>query len=262
MSAQQNTLELYDTHTHLDFAEFDGCRASLVEEIARAGVSRLLVPSIDKASWDRVAELQRQYSQVSAAYGLHPLFVERHSLEDVQLLKRYILARRSEVAAVGEIGLDASAPHMALQCQLFERQLELAQHFSLPVLLHSRKTHSQILSYLSRYSAVSGVIHAFSGSAELLAQYVKKHFMIGVGCVITWVSAIKTREAISRAPLSSLLLETDSPDMRVQGLPKDSLASPVDVRTVFSALCEIRSESPEELAEALKYNADCLLFKV
>jgi TatD DNase family protein len=260
--AQQSHFELYDTHTHLDFAEFDLCRATLIERCVRAGISRLLVPSIDRASWAKVAELQGQYSQISAAYGLHPLFVERHSLEDIRRLKKFVLARRSAVSAIGEIGLDASAPNMALQCQLFEGQLELAQYLELPVLLHARKTHSQILSYLTKYSELSGVIHAFSGSAELLSQYVRKGFMVGVGCVITWASARKTRDAISRAPLTSLLLETDSPGMRVQGLSEGSVASPLDVLEIFSALCRIRKESPEELAKALKSNADRMLFEV
>lgn len=251
--------ELYDTHCHLDFAEFDDCRDFVLEACQQANITKVLIPSVQSVSWGRVQDLAKKKAQLFYALGLHPLFIKSHTLTDLEALCERARMRPEGLVAIGEIGLDATAPDMPFQQVLFDAQLTLAEAMSLPVIMHARRTHAQILSSLKKVS-VSGVIHAFSGSVELLNQYVSKGIAIGVGCVITWPSAEPTRAAIRQAPLGSLVLETDSPDMRVSSRERSEVGSPLDICQVFSALCDVRPEPPEILAQALKKNADRVFF--
>jgi TatD DNase family protein len=251
--------ELYDTHCHLDFSEFDGVREDLLVLCCQKNISRLIVPAVGRNTWQNVQALANRSQQVYYALGIHPMFVQGHSIDDLKHLEDLVDGGSKKLVAIGEIGLDAQAGNLELQRMLFSGQLALASECNLPVIMHARRTHSQILSELKKFR-LSGVIHAFSGSEELLGQYINKGVSIGVGCVITWPSAHRTRDAVSKAPLSSLVLETDSPDMRVSHKPSLQPGSPLDVRDVFQALCNIRSESPECLASALRQNADRIFF--
>jgi TatD DNase family protein len=252
--------ELYDTHCHLDFSEFEDSRDVLLEACYRERVSKLLVPSVSRNSWSKVQGLTNSKVELSYALGLHPLFIEEHYLTDLESLANLISLQPEGLVALGEIGLDADAGKKEFQEELFVSQLELAEEYSLPVIMHARRTHSSILSFLKQ-RRVEGVIHAFSGGEELLKQYIAKGVYIGVGCVITWPSAKKTRASIAKAPIDRLVLETDSPDMKVYGVKDGQLGSPLAVRDVFSALCEIRKEEPDVLAAALRQNADRLFFQ-
>ena len=251
--------ELYDTHCHLDFSEFEGSHKALLESCCQDNITKLLVPSVAKASWEKLSQLVGRHAGLSYALGLHPLFIGQHSLSDLDELRNLIANKPDRLVALGEIGLDADAANKAFQEELFAKQLGLAADHNLPVIMHARRTHSQILSHLKKVK-IEGVIHAFSGGEELLKQYLTKGIRIGVGCVITWPSAKRTRKSIANAPIDSLLLETDSPDMRVYGGKDKAFGTPLAVRQVFSTLCKIRPESPDVLAEALRDNADRMFF--
>jgi TatD DNase family protein len=186
--------------------------------------------------------------------GLHPFFIDEHSdndLAELELwLNRMVVSDDSRLVAIGEIGLDASCAQMEKQLMLFQAQLGFAQRFKLPVLIHARQANELLFKCLEGVDLVGGVIHAFSGSYELLMRFVRLGFKIGVGPVITWPSAFKTRDAISRAPLESLVLETDAPGMRVSGVSENRVG-PFDVLLVFKALLSIRSESEELIRNSL-----------
>lgn len=251
--------ELYDTHCHLDFTEFEGMIEPLLASCRRQNITKIIIPSVSKESWKRVETLAVSEKELFYALGLHPLYIERHSQSDIEELIDLVSSRPPGLVALGEIGLDAEVANAEFQEELFVKQLSVAQEYCLPVIIHARRTHSQILSALKDVR-VSGVIHAFSGSKELLRQYLSKGISIGVGCVITWPGATKTRDAIANAPIDSLLLETDSPDMRVYSARDERFGCPLSVSEVFAALCEIRRETPDVLAEALRDNANKLFF--
>ncbi len=231
----------------------------MLEACQHANITKIIIPSVERLSWAGVQAVAGRRAQLFYALGLHPLFIQQHVLADIDALRERVRLRPEGLVAIGEIGLDALAPDMSFQQALFDAQLELAEAMGLPVIMHARKTHAQILSSLKRVK-VPGIIHAFSGGVELLNQYVSKGIGIGVGCVITWPSAKPTRAAIRQAPLDSLVLETDSPDMRVSRRDRSGVGSPLDVCQVFSALCDVREEPPGILAQALKRNADRVFF--
>jgi len=256
-----------DTHSHLDFKEFDGCRGQLLKACKDSSIELVVVPAVVSHTWDKLKLLSEQYACVYAAYGLHPLFIDKHSEEDLELLSVWLATelggKGKKVVAVGEIGLDISVGDMPKQQALFEGQLSLAAELALPVILHSRKMHAEVLKSIKRHKLVGGVFHAFSGSYEQLLEFTKLGVKIGVGGVITWPRSTKTRSAIARAPLESLVLETDSPDMYVntdvdRGF--DLQSTPLNVLDVFAALCTIRPEAPDVIAEQLWCNSQNIFF--
>ncbi|HDL1712891.1 TPA: TatD family hydrolase, partial [Mannheimia haemolytica] len=146
------------------------------------------------------------------------------------------------------------------QCEFLEAQLSLAKKFNLPVNLHSRKSHDQLFVFLKKAQLTkTGVVHGFAGSYEQAKRFVDLGYKIGVGGTITYERANKTREAIRKLPLESLLLETDSPDMPVfgfQGQPN----RPERLLVTFNSLCELRTESPNLIAETIWQNSERLFF--
>ena len=228
------------------------------------GVGMLVVPSVKSEAWSKVVELCSVDNRFFFGLGLHPYFIESHQSECVTKLALQISRLKEEgskkLVAIGEIGLDVTRPDFERQVRLFEAQLELAERYALPVIIHVRKAHAEALLSLKKYNLVGGVVHAFSGSFELMMNYIKLGFKIGVGPVITWPKSFKTKASISKAPLSALVLETDSPDMYVLGA-KSGQGSPLDVCNVFDELKRIRSESGEFLESSIWQNSVQLFIK-
>ncbi len=229
------------------------------ETLARCrerGLRGWLVPGTRRKTWEEVLALGRAHRDVHIALGLHPYFVKEHRDEDLEELDE--LLGLPEVCALGECGLDATLPDMQRQKSLLIGQVEIALRRQLPVILHSRKTHSELLGILKAYLPVAAVVHAFSGSVQEMEAFVQRGVMLGVGPVIVWPRATKTCAAIAAAPLTSLLLETDAPDMPLPGQAKGQ-ASPVGLLQVFERLCQLRPESPKEIAQQLWCNSERFL---
>lgn len=243
-----------DTHCHLDFDLLRDRVSLILAEMSVRGLGFVVIPGVTLSGFVGVEKLCQQDKRLFMALGLHPYFIEMHAEKDLAELEDFLchLLRKDEsrLVAIGEIGLDATCPDIDKQIRLFDAQLALAKKYQLPVIVHSRKCNEQMFSCLERVELIGGVIHAFSGSYELLMRYVRLGFKIGVGPVITWPTATKTREAISRAPLDSLVLETDAPGMHVAGVSAQK-AGPFDVLLVYQALLAIRPESGEIIRDSL-----------
>jgi TatD DNase family protein len=249
-----------DTHCHFDFPPFEGDETESLARAARAGVERVIVPTMCASRFDDVLSLARQHPAIYAALGLHPVWIAQHDDAALALLEQHLSQRPSGLVAIGEIGLDRYIPDPQFdrQMALLEAQLRLAKHYDLPVILHSRRTHDQLAALLRRMPLPrAGVVHGFSGSLQQAQRFVSLGYRIGVGGTITYPRASKTRSVMAALPLDALLLETDAPDMPLngwQGQPN----RPERVTEVFRALCELRSESPRQIADALFENASRL----
>ncbi|RUO28968.1 TatD family deoxyribonuclease [Aliidiomarina sedimenti] len=243
---------LIDTHCHLNFTEFDDDRAEMLMRAHQVGVTHLVVPGVSKASWAQQRNFARHYQNWHNAFGLHPYFIAEHQQSDLEQLS--IELGKGGAVAVGEIGLDATCEAMDKQRQLLQAQLQIAVEFDLPVILHHRKTLDEILKMVRDSGLTRGVVHAFSGSQQQAEAWVEQGFSLGVGGVITYTRARKTRAAIGALPLHALLLETDSPDMPTCG-KQGQRNEPAYITRVFDALCSLRSEPPEVLREALWQNS-------
>lgn len=246
-----------DTHCHLDFPRFDQSRAEVLAACLDSSIELIVVPAVKACTWSSVLAIAREFEEVRPALGLHPYFIAEHCESHLEELDHQLNRVGSSVCALGEIGLDATISDIDRQSFFFERQLELAAQYQYPVIIHSRKTHGRIVKTVKRYRLAGGVVHAFSGSYQEAMSLVSAGLAIGVGGVITWPRALKTRNAVSRLPVGSLVLETDAPDMPVFGHAKGS-GTPLDLLRIFESLCDVRKESPGELASTLWDNSQRL----
>ncbi|AOV97968.1 deoxyribonuclease YjjV [Edwardsiella hoshinae] len=247
---------LIDSHCHFDFAPFCGDEAASLQRARAVGVEAIIVPSVAAARFAQVVALAHAHPMLYAALGLHPLYIEQHCDEDVVQLEQALAQRDPTIVAVGEIGLDhyGEAVQPARQLALLQAQLSLAQRYALPVILHSRRSHDLLAQTLRRQPvARTGVVHGFSGSLSQAEAFVRLGYAIGVGGTITYARAQKTRAVVAALPLHALVLETDAPDMPLSGF-QGQANRPEQLARVFAALCQLRSESPEVIADALYRN--------
>ncbi len=250
---------LIDSHCHLDLPAFAADRDAVLARATAAGVGAIIVPAVDRHNWDAVLALagERQGIRIGAALGLHPCFA--HHPDDLDALSQR-LATESGILAVGECGLDAVSGAAALpeQIRLCQAQLALACEHQLPVILHVRKAHNDMLSLLARQPLpAGGVVHGFSGSRVQAEQYWQRGLRLGVGGVITYPRANKTRQALAQMPVDALLLETDSPDMPLCGYQGER-NEPARVASVLAVLAELRQCEPVALARQLTLNTQRL----
>lgn len=260
-------MRFFDTHTHLDYLSenLNLSISTLVENAKRHQVERMLIVSVFAENFAKVTACAKEKTKnLVYGLGLHPLYIKRHTLEHLDLLENLLAQQDPQCSAIAEIGLEKAVVEVSTpelwkkQCEFLEAQLSLAKKFSLPVNLHSRKTHDQLSVFLkSARLSKNGVIHGFSGSYEQAKRFVDLGYKIGVGGIITYTRANKTREAIRKLPLESLLLETDSPDMPVFGFQGEP-NRPERLLVSFYSLCELRKESPTLIADIIWKNSESL----
>lgn len=255
------THRFIDTHCHFDFPPFTGDETASITRAADAGVQAIIVPATEAANFSRVMRLAHEHDALYAALGLHPIVIERHTEHCLQQLETHLSAADPRLIAIGEIGLDLyrDNPQFDRQEQILDAQLALAKRYALPVILHSRRTHDKLAMHLKRHALPrTGVVHGFAGSLQQAQRFIDLGYYIGVGGTITYPRASKTRDVMARLPLAALLLETDAPDMPLNGF-QGQPNRPERVAQVFGSLCELRPESPEAIAETLLTNT-CRLF--
>ncbi|WP_223481856.1 MULTISPECIES: TatD family hydrolase [unclassified Pseudomonas] len=256
-------MELIDSHTHLDFPDFDEDRQALLAESRALGVRRMVVLGVYQANWQRVWDLVKSDPDLHAAFGLHPVYLDEHRPEDLRELAEWLtrLAGHRQLCAVGEIGLDYFIETLDRERQqtLFDAQLQLAADFNLPALIHVRRSHAAVIATLKRFKLKrAGIIHAFAGSKEEAREYIRLGFKLGLGGAATWPQALRMHRVLAELPLESVVLETDSPDMAPAMFPGQR-NSPAHLPAICSALAAIMAISPERLAAVSTANA-CELF--
>jgi len=254
------THRFVDTHCHFDFPPFIGDEVPSIDRAARAGVDAIIVPAIEAAYFERVLDLARRHDALYAALGLHPIVIEHHLDEHLDRLDAVLQTAENKLVAIGEIGLDLyrENPQFERQQTILDAQLRLAKRHDLPVILHSRRTHDKLAMHLKRIDLPRrGVVHGFSGSLQQAQRFIELGYHIGVGGTITYPRASKTRDVMARLPLSALLLETDAPDMPLNGF-QGQPNRPEQAARVFTTLCELRPEPAAVIADALLENTRTL----
>jgi TatD DNase family protein len=249
---------LIDTHCHLDVAAFDPDRAEVLAAARAAGLIAMVIPATHADRWGALLGLCDSESDLFPALGLHPLYLDRHREPQLERLERLI--ERHRPVAVGEIGLDFFVRELDRQRQqtLFEAQLELAKALGLPVLIHARKSHDQVLAALKRIIVPGGIAHAFNGSRQQAEKYIELGFKLGFGGMLTFERSSKLRALARELPLDGIVLETDAPDMTVAA-HRGERNSPSYLPDVLAALAEIRGQDPNEVATRTTRNARDLL---
>ncbi len=210
---------IIDTHAHYDDQAFDIDRDALLAQVGHSTVTKIINIGDSPSSCRSTLEISRKYENVYAAIGVHP--TETGALNDDIFAELADMAEnnlqrdgRGHVVAIGEIGLDYHEEGVSKEVQQkwFIRQMELAQRLNLPVSIHSRDAAEDTLEIIKRFGGkVKGVIHCFSYSKEMAAEYDRLGFAIGIGGVVTFKNAKKIKEVAADVPDRQIVLETDSP---------------------------------------------------
>jgi TatD DNase family protein len=253
---------LIDTHTHLDFDDFDADRSAVLARCQQLGVERMVVLGVYQRNFQRVWDLALKQPSAYAALGLHPVYIDEHQPQHLDQLRDWLerLAGHPKLCAVGEIGLDYYVESLdrTRQQQVFEAQLQLAVDFNLPALLHVRRSHADVIATLKRFRLKrAGIIHAFAGSREEAREYIKLGFKLGLGGAATWPQALRMHRVLADLPLDSVVLETDSPDMAPAMYPGQR-NSPEHLPDICSALAILMNTNAEQLADSSTANARAL----
>jgi len=254
---------LYDTHCHLDAAEFDPDRLAVIERAWAQGVRGILIPAVDVRSFERVRDLAHSIPWAAYAIGIHPMYVHAAAGQDLARTREFIAKhiRDPKLVAIGEIGLDFFVPEIASgqarldQIRFYREQLKIAREFDLPVILHVRKSQDELLKWLRRDASPGGIAHAFNGSLQQARQFVEQGFALGVGGAMTFARALQIRRLATQLPLSALVLETDAPDISPAWLARDVRNEPSEVREIGCELARLRQCEIAPLIEQTGLNA-------
>lgn len=248
-------MQLIDTHCHLDIDFHFPDYEAVIKRAGEVGVTAFVMAGVVRRGWPRMIRLGKHCQQLHAAPGMHPMYLRYHQQNDLYELKA--LAGDESCIAIGEIGLDYHVKDLDrnVQQELFEAQVDIAAAHGLPLLLHVRKAHDQVLATLRRKRfRHGGIVHAFSGSFQQACHFINLGFAIGVCGTITYDRALKIRRVAAELPLASLVLETDAPDIPpFSHHGQDNL--PEYLPEILDCLTKLRSEDKKEIADQTTSNA-------
>ena len=247
---------IFDSHAHYDSEAFDEDRKELLGILPGQGVCGIVNCASDMASSIKCLELADEFDFIYAACGVHPHEAEGCKQGYLPVLKKLCLEEKC--VAVGEIGLDYHYDFSPrdIQKQVFEQQLILAKELDLPVIIHDREAHEDTFELLKKYKP-KGVVHCFSGSAEMAKEIVKLGMYIGLGGAVTFKNARKPREVAAVVPSDRLLIETDCPYMTPvphRGKRCDSTYIPFTAEVI----AEVRGTTVQEILDLSRINANTL----
>jgi TatD DNase family protein len=250
------TGNLIDSHAHLELEPLVNDPAGVIERAAAVGVIAIVSVGIDISDAEKVLEIAGRFKGVFASLGFHP-----HNAKDVHdgaLSKMEELARRTEVVAYGEIGLDffRNLAPQSVQTKVFSDQLELAKSLAKPVVIHLRNAHKEGLDILEKAAPFSagGVIHCFSGDQSDADRALELGFYISIPGTITYKKNERLRAIVRRLPEDRILLETDAPFLAPEPLRGKS-NEPAFLAHTAKKVAEIRQVSVQDVSRATTANA-------
>jgi len=257
---------LFDSHAHYDderFAEeFEGGTDGALKKAYSEGVHAIVNVGANIQSSENSVSLSEKYDFVWATVGIHPSDAQRTPDFESAIRRIEELAGNAKVCAIGEIGLDYHYDEVdrEVQAKFFEAQLDLAEKLSLPVVIHSRDAMGDTLEIISRHPNVRGVMHSYSGSAEVATQLAKKGWYISFSGPVTYKNAVKVKEAAAVVPADRILVETDCPYL--PPVPhRGELNYSGYMKHTVEAVSDIRGVTLDEIARTTWDNA-CRLFGI
>lgn len=254
---------IFDTHSHYDDEKFNEDREAVLRSMKANNIGAIVNIGTDLNTSRYAIELCKKYKFMYCTIGVHPHEVKDMRDEDLEYL--LMMSTYPKVVGIGEIGLDYYydfSPRPA-QKMWFRSQLELAKQLDLPVSIHTREAAQDTFDILMESGIgkqCGGVIHAYSGSAEMAQEYVKEGFYLGIGGVLTFKNGKKLVEVVQKIPMQYLVLETDAPYMTPEphrGKRNDSRMLPY----VVDKIAQIKGITAEEVEKITWKNA-CRLWKI
>lgn len=247
---------IFDTHAHYDDEQFDSDRSELLASLTGKGISGVISCGVNAESSKATIDLSEKYPFIYAAVGYHGLNTEDLTGDYLDILKDLI--KNEKTVAIGEIGLDYHYEKETrdIQLKIFREQIELANEYDLPVIVHDREAHEDTLNILKELKP-RGVIHCFTGSVEMAKEIVKIGMYIGLGGAVTFKNAVKPVEVAKVVPADRLLVETDCPYMTpvpFRGKRNDSSLIPYTAEKI----AEVRGVTAQEILDLTAENTRAL----
>ncbi len=249
---------LFDTHTHLDQSEFDDNRAEVVGRAQAAGVSQLITVGCTADDSRKCVQLASEFEGVYAAVGIQPNYISEAKPEDWAVIEQ--LATLPGVVAIGETGLDRHWEYTPFDQQqdFFDRHMRLAERLDLPFIVHMRDCEEDIMQALRearKRGVLKGVMHSFTGDAEMAAECVELGMHISFAGMLTFKKSTALRECAATIPDDRLLIETDCPYLSPEPVRSERPNEPAFVRHTAECLAKVRGVSLEDLAALTTSNA-------
>jgi TatD DNase family protein len=252
---------LFDTHTHLDQAEFDDSRDDVVARAAAAGVEAMIAVGTTAAASRKCVELAARYGSVYAAVGIQPNYVAEREADDWAEIER--LAAAPRVVAIGETGLDRHWDYTPFdqQQEYFDRHIRLARRLDLPVIVHMRDCDDDILAMLRdahRAGPLRGVMHSFTGGEAMAAECVELGLYVSFAGMVTYKKSQPLRDCARAVPADRLLVETDCPYLSPEPVRSQRPNEPALVVHTAACLAQERGQTLEDFAAQTTANARAL----
>ncbi|NIO37285.1 YchF/TatD family DNA exonuclease [Candidatus Bathyarchaeota archaeon] len=245
---------LIDSHAHLQWPSFNRDREEVISRARRAGVNNIVNVGTDLENSMLAVEIAEKHNGIYATAGIHP---HNASQSDEQTMSRLQeLSRHPKVVAIGEMGLDyyRNLSPRRTQKRVFESQLSLAAELGLPVVIHNRDAHSDVLRILSKHGRkVNGVMHCFSGNLEMAEQCIQLNFALSFAGSLTYPNSDTLREVVRQAPLRKILLETDSPWLAPQDV-RGRRNEPAFLLITAKKIAKLKEVSIAKLAAVTRQN--------
>lgn len=250
---------LIDTHAHLSLPQFDQDREAVIKRARDAGIKHIITVGTEAEDCRKAVALAHEHDFISAAVAVHPHDAKTITAETYTLLREF--ASDKNVVAIGEIGLDfyRNISPREIQIRRFREQLNLAREVSLPVIIHDREAHQEVVKILQEEKAetVGGVIHCFSGDWEMAKACLDLGFYLSIPGTVTYKKSDEYRKLVRELPLDRILVETDCPFLTPHPF-RGKRNEPAHVRYVAETVALIKGMTQEELATITSQNAQNL----
>jgi TatD DNase family protein len=261
---------LIDSHAHIQLKNFDNDREAMLARAQKAGVECIITIGFDLETSMSAISLAEQYDFVYATVGMHPH--DAKLLNDEIIVRFRELARHPKVVAMGEMGLDyyRNLSPRSFQQKAFEAQLRLAQELNLPIIVHDRDAHEDIMEILRQYVGKEGregkrgngenrhgVLHCFSGDIDMAKEAIGLGFYISIAGPVTYPKSLSLQKVAREVPMDSLLLETDCPWLAPQ-FRRGKRNEPAYITAIAEKTAELRGVSITTIADATTANVKTL----
>jgi len=241
---------LVDTHCHI-FSEYYDNIDEIVERAYDKGIKMIIVNGVDTKSNMEILKLVSKYDIVYGALGIQPEEVSKSNNDDLAFIERHI--NDEKIIAIGEIGLDYHYEcDKELQKKFFIMQLEIAQKYNKPVIIHSRDCINETYNILKSYN-LRGIMHCYSGSVDMAKLFNNIGFLLGIGGILTFKNAVKIKEVVDNIDLKYLVVETDCPYLSPEPY-RGKKNEPKNVVEVVKKISEIKGIEYNYVCDVLKDN--------
>ena len=243
----------FDTHTHLDDEKFDTDRDELISSFEGEGLTLAVNIGANMETSKNSIALAQKYDFIYASVGVHPNDVGDMTDSDLAQIEEW--AKLDKVVAIGEIGLDYhyDEPEPEIQKVWFEKQLLLAKKLNMPYIIHDREAHADVLEIIKRVGYFNGVMHCFSGSAEMARQVTELGMYVSIAGQVTFKNAPKVQAVAMSVPLDKLLIETDSPYLTPEPY-RGKRNNSAYVKYTAAKIAELRGMDVAEIAKITMEN--------